>query len=435
MIKKRTAIIFQRAPIPIRQGADRRVAELLGYLSKQLDFLGLVVLDNKSKETELFCQERNISVIFLKTHSFSYQKLTHYKKRIDSLCAKISLPNPINALRFIYRKIYKGNKEKECRDPFWTICNPLIKKQIAAYVSMNRIDVVIVEYIWLAECVSNLPNSIVKLIDTHDIMHIRKASFSDKGHLNPEYGLVDRDMEIDILRLFDGIISIQEKERQLLSQMIPERPVLCVPSGGNIQLIRSFKPSQLNFHDKLAYKKIRNIRGFKFLYLGSNHFGNIITTKSLIEEVWPKILRSNGCSNAWLIVAGDICNAFSARYKLFNRIATIGYISDIEWLYDSIDVVINPVFSGTGLKIKTIDALSRKKLLITTPIGIEGMTPGVEKACIIARSHKEMVKKMSEVANGTINTAGFMSAMESYVEEYLAPENQNRELLSFLSTC
>ena len=57
----------------------------------------------------------------------------------------------------------------------------------------------------------------------------------------------------------------------------------------------------------------------------------------------------------------------------------LGHKENIEKEYAEATVVINPAWIGTGLKIKTVEALARGKALVTTPKGIEGLPDDVEK--------------------------------------------------------
>jgi len=50
-----------------------------------------------------------------------------------------------------------------------------------------------------------------------------------------------------------------------------------------------------------------------------------------------------------------------------------GVVPDLDELYRSAAVVINPVPAQTGLSIKSVEALARGKCLVTTPAGAQGI--------------------------------------------------------------
>jgi glycosyltransferase involved in cell wall biosynthesis len=66
-----------------------------------------------------------------------------------------------------------------------------------------------------------------------------------------------------------------------------------------------------------------------------------------------------------------------------------GFVDDLEKLYDSLDIVINPVRCGAGLKIKNVEALTHGIPLITTSHGASGIEDGASKAFLIGNTPNE----------------------------------------------
>ncbi len=121
-----------------------------------------------------------------------------------------------------------------------------------------------------------------------------------------------------------------------------------------------------------------------------------------------------------------------ARAHHLAGVLVLGYVDQTGWLYDSIDVVINTSFSGSGLKIKTVDALARGKLLITTPTGIEGIDPPVDDCCLIAQSPEEFGELMLAVLERAIDVDRILANLDDYMEGFLSPEARYRALFEFL---
>jgi glycosyltransferase involved in cell wall biosynthesis len=67
----------------------------------------------------------------------------------------------------------------------------------------------------------------------------------------------------------------------------------------------------------------------------------------------------------------------------YEQVKFRGHLEDIEREYAEAAIVINPSWIGTGLKIKTVEALARGKPLVTTTKGIEGMDRDVEKSTFV----------------------------------------------------
>ena len=427
----RVVVLFQRSPIPIREGADRRVAELLNFLATHCKFVGLVTLDSGNSKTRQFCYDKGIDYVNLAGKRILYSHLTKVKRQIDNISSKNNLPNPVNVLRLIYAFIKQRNSgEAAADDPFWSMCDDKKRLDLASYVKKKRIDVVITEYIWLSRCVEGLPESVIKLVDTHDVNHQRKKSLETAGIPVMEHGLVDYETEAAVLNKFDGILAIQEKERGVFQSMVaPHIPVVCAPSGVDVELIRSLAPDTPSKADQASQRIVKGISGPRLLFLGGAHQGNVIALETFLRDIWPAILERLSGQKLTLIVAG---NVYRSKRRSLRGVVFLGYVEDLEWLYDAVDMVVNPSFLGSGLKIKSMDALARGKLLITTEVGIDGIYPPVNDCCLVVHSPLEMAESIAAIITGAIDTTSPLKRLDSYRAEFLTPTFQYRELLELL---
>jgi glycosyltransferase involved in cell wall biosynthesis len=62
--------------------------------------------------------------------------------------------------------------------------------------------------------------------------------------------------------------------------------------------------------------------------------------------------------------------------------------------YRAAKVVINPIRYGSGLKIKTVEALSKGKALVTTECGASGIMKGRDEAFMIGNFSKNIIDLM-----------------------------------------
>jgi hypothetical protein len=433
-LMRRVAVVYQRTPLPIRQGADRRVAELIDQIASQCSFTAFVLLDYPNSEIRQFCAQRGIRLHFLPSRPFWRVQLTKAKHMIDHVCNRFHLPNPLNLLRKIYSIIrnHQHSTNDKQTDPFWSICSDSVALNIADFVHQQQIDVLIVEYIWLTACLRHLPSGVIKIVDTHDVMHLRQRAFAKQGCPHAEFGLVGQDQEREALAKFDGIIAIQEKESIVFRKMLPNKPVITVPSGGNTTFLKAYRPMVLSKRDFKAKKRVQKLCGKSFLFLGSAHFGNVLALRHLLKYIWPRVQKSHEASRANLIIAGDVGQTIHFNHNLLSRVLVLDYVDQTDWLYDAVDVVVNPSFTGSGLKIKTVDALAHGKLIITTPTGIEGISPPVNKCCIVAQTPEEFCDLIIDFLAGKIDNPRILENLATYVNRYLSPEAQYRELLEFL---
>ena len=78
-----------------------------------------------------------------------------------------------------------------------------------------------------------------------------------------------------------------------------------------------------------------------------------------------------------------------------NNVVLQGYISDIFQFYSQADICINPTFRGTGLKIKTFEALSYGKILIAHSHSITGIYAKEKAPIFLADTKDEYLKQFT----------------------------------------
>jgi glycosyltransferase involved in cell wall biosynthesis len=433
-LKRRVAVVYQRSPLPIRSGADWRVAELIDQLASHCSFTAFLVLDYPSLEIRRFCAQRGIKLNFLPSRPLWHNRIIKTKHKIDRVFNRLHLPNPLNFFRKFYFRFlnYQHSSNDTHADPFWSICSGSVAQNIAMFARKQQIDVLIVEYIWLTACLRHLPAGVLKIVDTHDVMHLRKRAFAEQGCPDAEFGLVGRQQEREALEKFDGIIAIQAKESMTFREMLPNKPVITVPSGGNISFLNSHQTKILSKNDSKAKNRVQKLCGKRFLFLGGAHIGNVLALRHLIEYIWPRVQASKEAIPANLIIAGDVGQRIHFNNSLLSRVLILGYVDQTDWLYNAVDVVVNPVFTGSGLKIKTVEALAHGKLIITTPTGIEGISPPANNCCLIAQTPEQFSDLILDILTGKIDNSRIIENLANYVDRYLSPEVQYNELFDFL---
>lgn len=68
----------------------------------------------------------------------------------------------------------------------------------------------------------------------------------------------------------------------------------------------------------------------------------------------------------------------------------LGEVPDAAQFIDAYDIMIVPLFSGSGMRIKIIEAMARSKCIVTTPIGKEGIPAKEGEEIFVANNAQEM---------------------------------------------
>ena len=222
-----------------------------------------------------------------------------------------------------------------------------------------RPQAVIAEYVFATPCLREVPSDVVKFVDTHDLLSKRDPK--ESIYCSPE---VERNYLLDA----DVVIAIQPNEADQFRALVPERRVVTVGIDYNI--------FDNNNNDGMSKNTV--------LVVGSNNANNILGLHAFCEHAWPLIRKEN--PRAELVVAGKIGEALSDNMA---QVKVLGWVDNLLDLYRDAAVVINPTITGTGLKIKTVEALCNGKPLVATPNAVEGFDFDGEAPCMVCDNWRE----------------------------------------------
>lgn len=217
---------------------------------------------------------------------------------------------------------------------------------------------VVAEYAWMAGCLEGLPSHIVKCVDTHDCFHHRSAKYDAQG-VHP-WVYCDAAEESAALAPCDVILAIQANEARRFRELCPDKQVICV--GHSTADIAEPPP-------------VTASEAPTVLIIGGKNEQNLRGLESFLAVAWPMI--RNRIPEARLRIGGLLGELVPNDLPGVDK---LGFLPDLDSPYSEADVVINPAIMGTGLKIKTVEALCRGKALLTTTPGADGLESGAGAA-------------------------------------------------------
>lgn len=225
--------------------------------------------------------------------------------------------------------------------------------ELAARVSAKIQPVAVVaQYAWSARALSGIGDHVLKLVDTIDIQHRRRGQAQAAGSDLP-YHICSMEEEVGELSRADILIAIQKNEKITLKEMCPDQHVIVAEHALRVEKDCPHSP----------------YCSYTVLFIGARYDPNNRGLEDFLEGAWPKIREALPGSR--FIVCGSVC----APYKdaQIDGVSFKGIVRDLAPYYEQAAIVINPVPYGSGLKIKTVEALCQAKCLISTPSGVEGL--------------------------------------------------------------
>jgi Glycosyl transferases group 1 len=230
-----------------------------------------------------------------------------------------------------------------------TYCHETVIAVVSELQLYLKPSAILSEYVWMSRFLPLVDPDVLKIIDTHDV-------FSSKHEKVATYGIeyFDVPVEEEVRRLLRAnvVVAIQQAEAHMLEEILPGREVLVAGVDFDVVSASTWPDSPVAF------------------LVGSDNPMNIVGLRDLLRFAWPEIRRR--VPEAVLEVAGRIGRAV---HDCTDGVRVLGNVENLGPCYARSRVVVNPTAAGTGLKVKTVEALSHLRPIVTWPNGLDGV-PG-----------------------------------------------------------
>ena len=245
--------------------------------------------------------------------------------------------------------------------PVWLAATPdpgFLPAMLGHVAARSPLKACMFEFLRLGALRKALPAGVLALLDTHDLVSERAASFRRFGVEPPRH--LTAAAEYAAFEEFDAIVLIQEDDYASVARRLgPER---CVLAPHPVAMPRAtIRP-----------------RAVHVSFVGSEAAPNVDGLRWFLAEVWSRL----AAPEAHLHVYGRVGEKLdTAAYR---KLTVHGLVEDLAAVYQATDVVINPVRFGAGLKIKTVEAIAGGLPLVTTTEGARGLAAHAGRAFLVA---------------------------------------------------
>jgi glycosyltransferase involved in cell wall biosynthesis len=165
-----------------------------------------------------------------------------------------------------------------------------------------------------------------------------------------------RRMELKYLNLYDAVLPITSRDGEMLRKLGCRLPVHVVPSGVNAGEL-------LPDNSLLEFPSIFHIGALDWI---PNQEG----LTWFFDNVWGLILEKHPDLHFYLAGRNAPVHFRTLHYR---NIVFLGEVEDAYEFMRSKAVMIVPVLSGSGMRIKIIEGMALGKAIVTTSIGTEGI--------------------------------------------------------------
>ncbi|TBO45159.1 glycosyltransferase [Pedobacter kyonggii] len=227
------------------------------------------------------------------------------------------------------------------------------KRAFKKILKNNDYDYIFINYASWATLVENnrFAKNAIKVIDTHDFITAQLQKKVNIGQAFKE--------EIRRISLFDIALAISVEEQYIFSQFCKNKIVLAP--------MMLDKPQ--NLHDI-------NEKSFDLIYVASDNVHNQKAAKWFFKDVYPLLPTS-----VQICVIGQINEHLSIKAP---NIVSVNFAEDLSIYYQNAKVSLCPMLTGTGTKIKVVEALSYGLPIVCNARGIDGLINKTDNGCLVS---------------------------------------------------
>jgi len=277
----------------------------------------------------------------------------------------------------------------------WTRWNPKIEKEISAYLKELKCRRIWAFRFYLLPWLRTRINKGFKV--WLDLDELESAARERLAKLHLKLGCPEisreiqieaemyRDLETIFLPRFERIITASNLETDHLQKNLPN---VLIETWPNI----IFPPAL-----KIPPKQ-NNLADCRLLFIGNmEHFPNRDAIRFAVQEVLPQVQRLAPHRQVILQVIGSGAEAFRRDFADLSQIEWLGAVKDLALFYAKADIVIVPLRTGGGTRIKILEALAYQKAVVSTQIGAEGLGILHDRELLLADEPADMAAACAEL--------------------------------------
>jgi polysaccharide biosynthesis protein PslH len=223
--------------------------------------------------------------------------------------------------------------------------------------------------------------------------------------------------ELNAFNLVDAIITITDDDKKNISNISNQSNIYTCLTGINLN---QYQP---------VIKALQPLTVFHFASM--DWMPNIEAVDWLLKDVWPIVLKQ--IPNANLVLAGrgmpeKFCKLSSSTLQVITK------VNDSKEFYKTYDIMLVPLWSGSGLRIKLVEGMAYGKAIITTSIGAEGINYQKNKDLIIADNADAYADAIISLLNNQTIKEELQQSARNFAEKHFDYKKLASDLIDYYMT-
>lgn len=292
------------------------------------------------------------------------------------------------------------------------------QNKLLTLLETHSYDIIQIEGLYLLPYVPSIrrvTNSVI-VYRSHNIEHEiwQRTTANAKGLRKFYLQHLTRRMvkfEYEAVNQYDLVVPITHRDARKLDEMGNTKPSFVVPVGVDVELKTAVGPFEMNIFYIGALDWTPNQDGILWF----------------VKKCFSMVLK--GMPRVRLKIAGRNAPDWLKKELVHPNIDFLGEIEDAGTYMAENGVMIVPLFSGSGMRVKIIEGMARAKAIVTTPIGCEGIDAENGKMIYIADDAPLFAKYLLSLLSNRkkVETMGLEAAR--FVNRYY----NNDELIASLT--
>ena len=293
-------------------------------------------------------------------------------------------------------------------------------KKLAQVLDEEQFDVVHVESIFMTPYVPIVRehSSAKVVLRAHNVEHTiwRRVAQSERNpfkrwylkHLSLTLGAYEREHLND----YDGVVCITANDEKQMRVMGCRKPMLSMPFGIMPEVVEGVEEEPDSLFHIGSMDWMPNLEGVKWF----------------LKQVWPKVHER--MPQLTLYLAGRKMPDELLRLEM-EGVRVLGEVPDAAYFITSKQINVVSLLSGSGIRVKIIEAMSAGKAVVTTTVGAEGIGCTDGKDVLIANTPEQFVEQLQRCVDDPDFRKQIGGNAIRLIAEQYSNEQLTQQLLAF----
>ena len=277
----------------------------------------------------------------------------------------------------------KGNDERfqveRALKPYGYNLSKAFLKFVENHIREHHTDLIQVDFYPYLHIVNYLPQGIRRIFVQHEIRYIRNQRLLVPLNLTADeqaYYERIKQMEIDDINRFDRVITLTQTDRDIMQADGVTAPISVSPAAVNSPVM----PFE-GWNGKLSF-----IGGY-------SHIPNQEGVEWFVKEVLP-LVDTDRIKTVDIVGGG-----WPQHYNgLHPKVHFLGFVDDLAQAVHGALLIV-PILTGSGMRMKILDAAAMGVPFVTTAVGVEGLDFHHNESCLVADTPEAFAAAVNSLTN------------------------------------